>query len=485
MILSMVAVLLLFALINGLLVYSMIKQSDTESLVEFNEILADSEENSVELWLNFAKDVIYPYVALANRYPDSTDFYKNLVLDHLRHGFYFIYDGKTGNAVMFRGPTGEILPQSENVLEIEDASGKKFVKDIMNKAKANDDAFTTFLYSKPCLNCAPVERMAKAIYVPEWNWVVSKGGYTERLRKTSDFFSKKFNDSRLILMGNLMGVMFISFLIGLFMIFKQTKSFVIPLRDLSGYVNSLATQGIRFEEFNVTAAAPEIKSFVRDLNSLIKNVSTLIENVRSSADKVSDLSGACIDMLDIVDYDAKLVGQRTAEMAASSKEVIENVGNMATSIEEININFDGLKRLASHIAENTEEIKESIAKMSNAMKELNNMDGMAKINFNLHDISEGVKHVSIDINEAYRRVDEVFTATDTINDHAKQVKAKMVELSLKSKRVEEAHAAIEHTLIDAKESMKSLNDLSANLRDVVDHLIRLNDRTMKIKAIKF
>jgi len=481
MILSMVAVLLLFALINGLLVYSMIKQSDTESLVEFNDILSTSEENSIELWLNFAKEVIYPYVALANRYPDSTDFYKKLVLDHLQHGLYLIYNGKTGNAVMFRGPTDEIIPQTENVLDIEDATGKKFVKTLMDKAKANDLSLTTFLYSKPCQNCAPVEKMAKAIYIPEWNWVVSKGGYTERLRKTSDFFSKKFNNTRMVLMGNLLGVMFIAFLIGLFMIFKQMKSFINPLRDLTGYVNSLATQGIRFEEFNLTAASPEIKALVTDLNSLIKNVSTLIENVRSSADKVSDLSGACIDMLDIVDYDAKLVGQRMAEMAVSSKEVIDNVGNMAVSIEEININFDGLKRLASHIAENTEETKESIAKMYNIMKN----DSSAGIISDLQDVSEGIKHISVDIKEAYRRIDEVFNATDTINDHAKQVKAKMVEHSLKSKRVEEAHAAIEHTLIDAKESMKSLNDLSANLRDVVDHLIRLNDRTMKIKAIKF
>jgi len=481
MILSMVAALLLFALINGLLVYSMIKQSDAESLIEFNDILTNSEENSIELWLTFAKEVISPYLTLANRYPDSTDFYKSLVLEHLHHGLYFIYDGKTGNAVMFRSPTGDILPQTANVLEIEDETGKAFVKTLMDKAKTNDLTLTTFLYSKPCQNCAAVERMAKAIYIPEWNWVVSKGGYTERLRKTSDFFSKKFNKSRMILMGNLLGVMLISFLIGLFMIFKQMKSFINPLHALSGYLNGLATQGIRFEEFSLTSASPEIKALVTDLNSLIKNVSALIENVHSSADKVSDLSGACIDMLDIVDYDAKLVGQRTAEMAASSREVIENVSNMAISIEEININFDGLKRLASHIAENTEETKESLSKMYNTMKN----DSSAGIVSDLQDVSEGIKHISVDINEAYRRIDEVFTATDTINDHAKQVKAKMVELSLKSKRVEEAHAAIEHTLIDAKESMRSLNDLSANLRDVVDHLIRLNDRTMKIKAIKF
>jgi len=496
MILSMVVVLLLFALINGSLVYTMIKKSDTESTVKFNEILSGNEENAIESWLAFASSVINPNVVLSNKYPDSTEFYKNNVLSFLRHGFYLIYDAKTGNAVMFRDEFGDFLPPSKTVLEIEDVNGKKFAKEIMEKAHANDTSYITFVYSKPCLNCEPVERMAKGIYIADWNWIVAKGSYTDKLRSTSEYFTKKFNDSRGALMGNLVGIMLISFLIGSFMIFGQMNSFVTHLQSLSKYVHRLATKGIRFEEeLKVSARSSEINDFARDLNSLVKNVGSLIESVRVSADRVSDLSGACTDMLDIVDYDAKLIGQRTTEMAISSKDIIENVSSMAIGIEEINVNFDGLKRLALHIAENTEDIKFSISKISGSMKELNDkahsiqnkdiVDSIAEINLSLQYINSNVKQVSNNINESYRNVDEVFTATDTMNELAKEVKSKMTKFSLKSKRVEEAHSAIEHTLIDAKDSMKSLNDLSANLRKVVDDLIRLDDKTQKIKAIQF
>jgi len=63
-----------------------------------------------------------------------------------------------------------------------------------------------------------------------------------------------------------------------------------------------------------------------------------------------------------------------------------------------------------------------------------------------------------------------------MNEHAKQAIFRMDEFSLKLKRVEEAHSAIEHTMVDAKDSMKSLNDLSANLRKVVDDLVRLENK---------
>jgi len=504
--LSMIAVLLLFALINGLLVYSIIKQSDGESVIQFNEMLSNSEEEYIKSWLDFAKGAIHPQVTLANRHPDSLDFYKKNVLNLLRNGLYFIYDAKTGKAVLFRDEFGNILPQSEMVLEIEDANGKKFAKEIMEKARANDTSYVTFTYSRPCLNCEPVERIARGIYITDWDWVVAKGSYTDKLRSAYAYFTNKFNNSRWTLMGNLLGITFVSFLIGLLVVFRQMRSFAVPLHNLSTYLHNLATEGIRFEEFNVVATSPEIKCFAEDLNAVIKNVGSLIENVRISADKVSDLSGACKDMLNIVDYDAKLVGQRTVEMAVSSKDVIDNVSNMAIGIEEININLDGLKRLASDVAESTSDIKSSISKISNAMKELNEksrnaqnstdalelrnsitsiVDSIAEMNSSLQYINSNIKLVSSDINDAYRNVDDVFSATDSMNERAKQVKTKMAEFSLKSKRVEEAHSAIEHTLTDAKDSMTTLNDVSANLRKVVDDLIRLDDRTQKIKTIQF
>jgi methyl-accepting chemotaxis protein len=635
----MLAVLLLFALVNGLLVYSIIKDSDSESVEEFNKIMEKDDEEVIDSWLNIAYSMLYPHVVLSRKHPDSLEVSKERVQELLKethwgrhyydlyrndryschgnncartkkyNGFYFIFDSKDGNAVMFMDTLGRIMQESENVLEITDADGKKFVREIQNKAFEKDFSIVPFKYFKPGINEAPVEGLAKGIYIEDWNWVVVAGNYSDKIHVTSKFFTEKFEKSRLKLVGNLFGIMLVSFLVGLFMIFKQMNSFTLPLTNLSNYLHRLANEGIRFEDFNMELSSQEeLKKLAADLNALVRNVGSLIENVRVSADRVSDLSGACTDMLDIVDYDAKLVGQRTVEMSVYSENVIDNVNGMAVGIEEIYINLDGLKKLTSHIAENTTDIKSSVSQMSESMKELNekslhmqnsvlsvtqavndiglasteelskinsinefsvnmlndfeamegqimefrkqvtqaisvvskqeslaeirnigeiaedlynkiasiqtrfaavqnedivplkqvveerknlskeiysdtlNMDTsigsvvsrISEINSNSQYINSNIKYMSGDINEAYRNLEEIVNSTDGMNEHAKQAIVRMDEFSMKLKRVEEAHSAIEHTMVDAKDSMKSLNDLSANLRKVVDDLVRLD-----------
>jgi len=624
MILSMLAVLLLFALINGLLVYSIIKDSDSKSVENFNEILQTDSDETMDSWLNIAYAIVHPYVILSRREPDSTEIYKNKVANSLKEihwwrsnyefyrntdkkysGFYFILNSKTGDAVLFMDSLGNVAQSGKNVLEVADVNGKKFAKEMIDKAVSKDFSSTKFKYFKPGAGSPPVEGLAKSIYIEDWDWVVATGSYSDKINRVAEFFTKKFKDSRLKLIGNLFGIMLVSFLVGLFMIFRQMNSFVVPLNNLSDYLHKLAREGIRFGDFNMDLnSQEELKTLAADINALIRNIGSFIDNVRISADKVSDLSGSCTDMLDIVDYDAKLVGQRTVEMSVYSEDVIDNVSGMAVGIEEIYINLDGLKKLTSHIAENTTDIKNSILQMSESMKELNekshymqnsvisvtqavndiglstdkelgkitaidkfsedllnelhiiavhigdvrkyltltkesashtkeicdtvdelfnkissiqvlftnlhseqissfaqiiaerkklsekiysdtldlnnSIGGVAtritEINSNSQYINSNVKYMSGDINEAYRNLEEIVGSTDTMNEHAKQAIFRMDEFSLKLKRVEEAHSAIEHTMVDAKDSMKSLNDLSANLRKVVDDLVRLENK---------
>ncbi|GBU24808.1 hypothetical protein R83H12_01443 [Fibrobacteria bacterium R8-3-H12] len=629
MILSMLAVLLLFALINGLLVYSIIKDSDSKSIENFNEILQIDNDETMDSWLNIVYAIVHPYVILSRKEPENTEIYKNKVASLLKeihwwrsnyefyrnsskkyNGFYFILNSKTGEAVLFMDSLGNVASLGKNVLEATDVNGKKFAKEMIDKALGKDFSSINFKYFKPSASSPAVEGLAKCIYIEDWDWVVATGSYSDKINKMAEFFTNKFKDSRLKLIGNLFGIMLVSFLIGLFMIFRQMNSFVVPLEKLSAYLHKLASEGIRFGDFNMDLnSQEELKTLAADINALIRNVGSFIDNVRISADKVSDLSGSCTDMLDIVDYDAKLVGQRTIEMSVYSEDVIDNVNGMAVGIEEIYINLDGLKKLTSHIAENTTDIKNSILQMSESMKELNekshymqnsvisvtqavNDIGLStdkefgkinaidkfsvdllndlhaiavqigdvrkyltltkesaghtkeicdtvdelfnkisaiqimftnlhseqissfaqiiaerkklsekiysdtldlnnsigdvairitEINSNSQYINSNIKYMSGDINEAYRNLEEIVGSTDTMNEHAKQAIFRMDEFSLKLKRVEEAHSAIEHTMVDAKDSMKSLNDLSANLRKVVDDLVRLENKSLENK----
>jgi methyl-accepting chemotaxis protein len=618
MILAMLAVLLLFALINGLLVYSIITDSDESSINEFNAMLRKDEKEAVTSWLNFAYTKYYPYVVLSRHHPDSAETYKNKALELLEQaneipwsetqkyaGFYFIFNSKNGKIIVFNDSLGHIkTPPDSNAFQITDANKKEFVRDIQKRLFKKDSSVILFEYlKKESVPSVPsyMSGLAEGIYIEDWDWIIITGNYSEKLDKSSKIFAKKFAENRKNLMANLFGIMLVSFLVGLFMVFKQMNTFAIPMQNLSGYMHRLASEGLRFEDFSMDVnSQEEVKVIAEDLNSIMRKVGSLIETMHISADKISDLSCSCTDMLDIVDYDAKLVGQRTVEMLAYSEEVVDNVNGMALGIEEIYINLGSLKKLTSQVAENTTDVKNSISQISEAIKELNEksqemqnnvisvtqavndigaasieelnriniiskfsinlqnelgemasqtsalrrhitlkdmtnicniadelhgrltsiqmqlanlqseqiipyeqlLEGrknlskeiysdtlnlnsyigniashIANVNLSSQYINSNIGYMSNDINQAYSNLEEVVNSTNGMNENAKQAIIRMDEFSLKLKRVEDAHSAIEHTLVDAKEEMKNLNDLSASLRKVVNDMVRLDDGT--------
>jgi methyl-accepting chemotaxis protein len=173
----------------------------------------------------------------------------------------------------------------------------------------------------------------------------------------------------------------------------------------------------------------------------------------------------------------------TKDSASHTKNICDTVDELFNKISSIQIMFANLKNedIAS-FAQIIAERKKLSEKIYSDTLDLNNsIDGVVnritEINSNSQYINSNVKCMSGDINEAYRNLEEIVNSTDTMNEHAKQAIGRMDEFSLKLKRVEEAHSAIEHTMVDAKDSMKSLNDLSANLRKVVDDLVRLENKT--------
>ncbi|GHV13085.1 methyl-accepting chemotaxis protein [Fibrobacterales bacterium] len=640
--LSMLAILLSCSIVNGLLIYTIVNSSNENSVLEYDALLKQNENALVDSWLGIAESITSQYVSLANANPDSAEIYKVRVLNFLKNirwnsiekddGYYFVFEARGGNALLFHDSLGKLIPQNKNILGIEDAEGKKFVKDIRDKAFAGDSSSTNFKYSKLCLDCAPVNRTARGIFIRDWDWVIATGLFSTETQEKSKSFSLKFGAGRLYLMQNLFGIMLLSFLAGLFLVFRQMNAFTVPLKALSNYLHKLASEGLRFEDFKLTEnSQEELQKLAVDINSVVHNVGKSMEEVHVNADRVSDLSGACADMLDIVDYDAKLVGQRTSEMRIYSKDVVDNVESIATGIEEINANLDGLKKLTSRIAESSSDIKSSMSQMSDAMRELNDKsksvqssaisvvqavndlglasaEELSKINgisdfiFDLADrltevtsltadlrisfsqnisrlhndiakyspesraelkkvgdsvsqfieelynkmidiqtqlpnfqdnqvialqlvveerrnlskeisgeahdldtsiesvasriseinsssqyINSSIKFVSSDINEAYHNLEEIVNATDNMNDNARTVSDRMGDFSDKSKRVEEAHEAIAHTISEAKVSMKNLNDLSANLRKVVDDLMHVENQdiseTREMKAL--
>jgi methyl-accepting chemotaxis protein len=206
-------------------------------------------------------------------------------------------------------------------------------------------------------------------------------------------------------------------------------------------------------------------------------------------DKVSEIDKFSVNLLSDLDTIAVQIGDirkyltLTKDSSEHTKDICDTVDELFNKISSIQIMFTNIQneQIAS-FAQIIAERKNLSEKIYSDTLDLNNfisdvVNRIAEINsYNSQYINSNIKYMSSDINEAYRNLEEIVNSTDTMNEHAKQAIGRMDEFSLKLKRVEEAHSAIEHTMVDAKDSMKILNDLSANLRKVVDDLVRLENK---------
>jgi chromosome segregation ATPase len=209
---------------------------------------------------------------------------------------------------------------------------------------------------------------------------------------------------------------------------------------------------------------------LNQINIINKFSETILENLDDLAMQVGDIRKQ-ITLKN---------AERTYEIADALYNKISSIQLQLTNLQHEQLTpysqlIEGRKKLSKEIYSDTLDLNNFIG---------NVVSYIADINSNTQYINSNTKYMTNDINEAYRNLEEVVNSTNGMNVHAKQAITRMDEFYLKLKRVEEAHSAIEHTLVDARGSMKSLNDLSASLRKVVDDLVRL-DKSQKIKGLKF
>jgi methyl-accepting chemotaxis protein len=204
----------------------------------------------------------------------------------------------------------------------------------------------------------------------------------------------------------------------------------------------------------------EIHNLAANLHEELHDTAVIAGDLRKSMTQCVSLVNNKKDAKIIIEHICNLTEELHNKIALTQTHLASMQDNQ---ILPLVLTIEERKNLSKEISNDTIELDNAIGSVVNHITEINSSSQY---------INSSIKNVSSDINDAYRNLGEIVNATDSMNEHGKQATSRMDEFFLKAKRVEEAHSAIEHTLIDAKDSMKSLNDLSANLRKVVDDLVR-------------
>lgn len=122
---------------------------------------------------------------------------------------YFWIDTEEGVNVVLLGTVAEGKPR----MDATDPTGKRFVAEIIERAKQSGGGYTNFMFPKPG-EVTPMPKRAYGAYFEPWGWVIGTGAWTDSIDRMVDERKARL-DKRLE--NNLYGAIFILLLLqGLF-----------------------------------------------------------------------------------------------------------------------------------------------------------------------------------------------------------------------------------------------------------------------------
>lgn len=218
---------------------------------------------------------------------------------------------------------GKSFPaKGKNMLETRDANGLYVVKALIEKAKSGGGFVQ---YVMPALeNVETKQKLSYAAPIPEWEWYVGAGIYTDEIERTIAenllVFQAKVKKHIEITLAVLVCLLLIHMLIMNFIsrkIWKQIDMFSQFFREASTEAVSMEADVLDYKEFR------EISRFA---NNMLDERNAFLEEIRSSRDEWVDTFNAIGDCIMLLDSKGCVVKVNAATLALLSVDIDEIYG---------------------------------------------------------------------------------------------------------------------------------------------------------------
>jgi len=201
--------------------------------------------------------------------------------------------------------------EGENVLNIRDADGREFIKEILTQK----EGYINYRWiDKEAGETSPREKLVSFRHLDEWNWIICAGASLDEL-----------NGGAALLRNAMLGasslVVVIFVLLFMFMVRRWITR---PLREAVAVTEQLASGDFR----NVVSLDSENTKSADEVEQLSLAIRRMASSLRGLLEKIDDSSRD-------VSNAAELVNTRAERIAAGAEEVAAQVVTVATAGEEM------------------------------------------------------------------------------------------------------------------------------------------------------
>jgi methyl-accepting chemotaxis protein len=261
-------------------------------------------------------------------------------------GYVYVLEAKAGKEQ--GGLIVHPAKEGENILAAQDADGREFIKEIIEKK----NGVITYPWMSVTLGETSVRgRVEVYNYFKEWDWIVTSGSYLEEFTR----------DSVKIRNALLLSTMIIVPLI-LLALYWLTRIWVaLPLARVTAITKKLAEGD--FDVKIEVVSQDEIGQLNGSMHSMLGKLTQVITEVRMAADSMANSSVQVSDT-------AQSMSQSTSEQAASVEESSASIEQMSASIKQNSDNAKITDSMAVSAAKQAVEGGHAVKQTMAAMKQI-------------------------------------------------------------------------------------------------------------------
>lgn len=261
----------------------------------------------------------------------------------IRRTIMGIVVGKTGYVYVL-DPSGKYVISSggkrdgENILDTKDASGRAFIRDIIDKGlKLEPGKIAEDRY--PWLNPGdkmPREKLVRIGYSAKRQWIIGVGSYIDEFYAAATRIAEARVRSLLVMLLTVV----VSLVLAILASVLFSNSFIKRIKLAGRAMSNLAIGNLVMEDKVRDSRNPdEVGVLLDSVRSTIEKLVEVVTNVHSTASEVVDGSGQ-------VSVSANLLSEGSSKQAASGEEVSSSMEEMASTVRQTADNAETTAQIA-------------------------------------------------------------------------------------------------------------------------------------------
>jgi methyl-accepting chemotaxis protein len=314
------------------------------------------------------------------------------VLRGIRFGkndYIFVYQQDGTNIVL--GPRPEL--EGKNLMESKDSDGIYYVREIIASATRGAGAFVSYMYPRAGSD-KPAAKMANAVNVGPWNWVIGTGVYIDDL---DEAFHAAVRTALLWAAGAIGLLCALAFLLA--------RGLVLPMRAMTLAMTELAAGKLemqvpgsgRGDEIGEMAAAVEVFK----ANALVRQQ---LEDEQKAAE-------------------SRAAMQRKADMHSMAADFENAVGEIVDTVSSASTELEASAGSLTATAERSQELTAMVAVAS------------GEASTNVQSVAAATEQMSSSINEIGRQVQSSAQVAREAVEQAQRTNGRVGELSKAASRI--------------------------------------------------